>query len=358
MRLSMTKIEPELQKHGVEICPLEECGSSWLSYLQRQVDADISHHPAWASIFRATFGLDTVLLTVRQGSAIVGGVPLVLFDQPLTGKAAISMPYLNYGGLLADDAEIAEQLLAACREFANGAGLDYLELRHTGKSITKLADSTIQNRVTFRLEIGAAAEDVLRGLKKQLRTRLRKVDQMNLTAYQGKGRLDHFYGLFAEAMREHGTPVLPKRFFALVLDHLGENANIMLAYRGNRAVGGKIFFRFRDRITMVWGCFPNRHKHLLANYFLTRELIRQYAGGEYTLLDFGRSSRSGGGYSYKSNWQKEEIPIYTDYIASDPTRIPNLKPENARFKLAVALWKRMPLGLTRLLGPRLSRYFV
>ncbi len=109
---------------------------------------------------------------------------------------------------------------------------------------------------------------------------------------------------------------------------------------------------------MTWGCYPDRYKHLLANYYLTWEMISQSAQGPIRTIDFGRSEPGSGGHDYKSNWGPEEVPIFVDYLAADTAKIPNLKPENVKFKMAIAVWKRLPLGVTKLIGPHLARYFV
>ena len=343
---------------SLEIIPLADGGEEWLAYLETDAAADICHHPAWGTIFARTFGLKSLLLTHRAAGKIDGGVPLIAFDQPLTGKALISMPYLNYGGILGQSESIKHDLASGCRELLKLQSADYVELRHTGVGLGPNADSTRENRVTYRLDINRPADDIFKSLRKQLRTRLRRAAEQGLTQYRGNERLDDFYRLFAMAMKEHGTPVMPRRFFELVLTHLDKHAEMMIAYKDDRPVGGKLVLRFKDRATMTWGCYPDRYKHLLANYHLTWELIRQSAQGPIHSIDFGRSAPGSGGHDYKINWGPEEIPIFVDYLASEPARIPNLKPDNVKFKMAIAVWKRLPLGVTKLIGPRLARYFV
>lgn len=355
--MNLDRMMTEISSDSTRIVSLAEGGREWLDYLETDNRADICHHPAWGNIFAETFGLQSILITHRTEGKIDGGLPLVLFDQPLTGKAMISMPYSNYGGILRRSDSAATEIIDTARQILKSFGTDYLEMRHTGGSIGNLADRTQKNRITFRLDLDREADKIFKSFKKQLRTRLRKAAGMGLTWYQGTERLDHFYSLFAQAMKEHGTPVMPKKHFARIIKHLPENTRMMIAYKNNRPVGGKLYMQYKDRVTMTRGCYPNRYKHLLANYHLTWELIQQLAQSEIKWLDFGRSAIDSGGHKYKSNWGPTEIPIFTDYIAADPDKIPNLKPESAKYRLAISTWKKLPLGLTRLIGPRLSRYF-
>jgi FemAB-related protein (PEP-CTERM system-associated) len=342
---------------NIEIMPLADGGPEWLDYLQSNPAADICQHPAWGHVFAETFGFDSALIVHRTEGRIGGGLPLILFDQRITGKAMVSMPFLNYGGILGDNDTIRGKILNIARSILEKTSTDYMELRHTGQGIGEHADQTVQNRFTFRLDINRPTEDLFKDLKKQLRTRLRKAAKQGMEFYQGQERLDHFYNLFATAMTEHGTPVMPKRFFASILKYLSEYAEMMIAYKDSQPIGGKLVLKFKNRATMTWGCYPNRHKHYLANYYLTWELIQQLAQGPIQLLDFGRSARESGGYTYKANWGATILPIFVDYIAPDASKIPYLKPENIKFRAAVSIWKKMPLGIAKLIGPRLARYF-
>jgi len=355
--MKLHEIVDENVTRTVDLLPLDVAGDNWLEYLKVQPEADICHHPAWAQIFARTFGLESALVRHRTDGHTDGGVPLVQFDRRITGRAMISMPYLNYGGILADNDEVRSDIIAACRQLADKSDIDYLELRHTGWSIGDKADKKIHNRVTFRLDISRPSDEILKGLRRQTRTRIRRVIKQGFGSYYGRDRIGDFYKLFSMAMREHGTPVLPKRFFKLIIEHLGAHAAFMIAYKNDTPVGGKLVLTFKERASMVWGCFPDKYKHLLANYYLTWELIKQLEDSRVKILDFGRSPLEGGGHIYKSNWGPEKIPIHVDYIARDPERIPLLKPENRRFRPAIAIWKHLPLSITKMLGPKLARYF-
>jgi FemAB-related protein (PEP-CTERM system-associated) len=361
MAIILDDIKAAVANDSLQIMPLADGGQEWLDYLLTNDSADICQHPAWGDIFRKTFGRDSLLIVHRTEGKIDGGLPLILFNKRLdryfARRSMISMPFLNYGGLLYDNDEACDQILKACRQIVQSQNYDYLEMRHTARGIGDLADRSFKRRITFRLNIDRPLEEIHKGFKKQLRTRLRKADNQGLEYYQGQDRLNDFYHLFSMAQQELGTPVMPKRFFALVLEYLSEHAEMMIAYKDNQPVGGKLVLKFNNRATMTWGCYPIRYKHLIANYYLTWELIQQLAQGKIKLIDFGRSPLDSGGHKYKSNWGPEEIPIYTEYIAANPDNIPNLKPDSGHYNKAIAIWKKLPLGITRIVGPRLAGYF-
>lgn len=346
-----------LDNCSAEIVGLSEGGQQWLSYLDSDARANICHHPAWGSIFRETFGFDSFLILHRTGGRIDGGLPLVSIDQRITGRALISMPFINYGGILGQNHDTINDIVTVCRDIVKSGSYGFVELRHLKSGHENLTDKSEQKRITFQLDINRPIDDIFGGFKKQMRTRIRKSEKQGLTFYQGQERIEDFYNLFAQGQKELGTPVLPKRYFISVFKHLANHALMMIAYKNDVPVGGKLIIKFKDRVIMTRGCYPKRHKNLLANYYLTWILIQQLALGPYRILDFGRSAPGSGGHLYKSNWGPEEIPIYTDYIVGDPDSIPDLKPESSRYRYASTVWRKLPLSLTKLVGPKLSRYF-
>ena len=161
MGMKLYEIADEHVTRTVDMLPLDIAGDNWLEYLQGQPDADICQHPAWAQIFARTFGLESVLVRHRTNGRTDGGVPLVQFDQRVTGRAMISMPYLNYGGILADNDDVRSDIIAACRQLAEKSGIDYMELRHTGWSIGEKADKDADAKLMYKYALMLEEEPLL-----------------------------------------------------------------------------------------------------------------------------------------------------------------------------------------------------
>ena len=90
----------------------------------------VYHLAAWAGVIHRVFGHRTRFLAARR-ERLVGVLPLVLFHSPLFGRFAVSMPFVNYGGIVADSDEAREALLAAAVAHVRAAGSTYLELSGT-----------------------------------------------------------------------------------------------------------------------------------------------------------------------------------------------------------------------------------
>ena len=62
-----------------------------------------------------------------------------------------------------------------------------------------------------------------------------------------------------------------------------------------------------------------------------------------------------GPYSFKKNWGFEPQPLHYEYCLYKRDSIPQNNPANAKYKLFIEAWRRMPLGLANLIGPHIVR---
>jgi len=84
----------------------------WTAYVEAHPEASAYHQWDWRHVFEAAFHHRSEYLAARRGSAIVGVLPLVAFDHAVFGRFMVSLPFVNYGGILADDQPIRNALLA------------------------------------------------------------------------------------------------------------------------------------------------------------------------------------------------------------------------------------------------------
>ena len=91
---------------------------------------------------------------------------------------------------------------------------------------------------------------------------------------------------------------------------------------------------------------------------MTRTLRRTKSAARagYRTFDFGRSREGTGAYHFKRHWGFEPTPLPYQYVLLGDSRMPDLSPSNPKMRLAVNAWKRLPLPLTKVIGPRLTRY--
>ena len=73
------------------------------------------------------------------------------------------------------------------------------------------------------------------------------------------------------------------------------------------------------------------------------------------MFDYGRSKQGTGSYSFKKNWGFEPQPLYYEYCLYKRDSIPQNNPNNAKFRLFIEAWRRLPIGLANWLGPFIVR---
>jgi lipid II:glycine glycyltransferase (peptidoglycan interpeptide bridge formation enzyme) len=81
------------------------------------------------------------------------------------------------------------------------------------------------------------------------------------------------------------------------------------------------------------------------------ELMRSAAARGCTRFDFGRSKLGTGAYAFKKNWGFDPQPLVY-WIKGEAREVNPLSP---KYRLKIALWKRLPLPVANLLGPAIAR---
>src|SRR5581483_5721327 len=87
--------------------------SRWDEFVASSPQATGYHSWAWRQIFERAFGHRTEYLAASDGGRIVGVLPLVFFDSWMFGRFAVSLPFVNYGGVVAADDDVARALVDA-----------------------------------------------------------------------------------------------------------------------------------------------------------------------------------------------------------------------------------------------------
>lgn len=325
----------------------------WDAFVEANTAATLYHLSCWGEIIRNALGHETILTGAFRGETLTGILPLTIC-RTVFGTAVISMPFLNYGGIVTDDPAARTLLYDAAISQASSRNSTQLELRNTAPSETGYAVRL--EKATYILQLDDE-EKTFAAFRKATRNRLRKMLEYNLTITRGVDCLGLFYDGFVVAMKEHGTPVLPKKFFAEVLRVFGPQARLYVASDGSSVAGCKCTISWRGTMYQIWGGYPHRHRHQLANYLLSWEATRDAIRDGLTACDFGRSSKDSGPAEFKRHFNCTEQQLYWEYpLAKTDTAERTVSAKDSKMQLAISLWKKLPLPLTRLLGPPLSRH--
>ena len=334
------------------VVAVETDAAAWTAYVASP-PATGYHDWAWRAVFKAAFGYDSIYFAARRHGRIVGVLPTVLLDSWLFGRALISLPFLNYGGVAADDAVAERALLEAALDAARAHRCKHVELRHVNRHFDDLPCK--QHKVTMMLPLQPAPA-LWDGLDKKVRNQVRKAQKSGLTYRTGGVELlDQFYAVFARNMRDLGTPVYHRTFFAQILQAFPERASVHVVSRGDTPAAAGVTFQTRTTVEIPWASSVREFNPLCANPLLYWSMLEGAAARGCTTFDFGRSTPNEGTYRFKAQWGAEPVPLCWEYSLPVGTRLPDTSPANPKFQLAVAIWKKLPLGVANRLGPMIVR---
>jgi len=341
----------------IRVCPLEQSDTSnWDSFVLSHPSGSFFHQSGWKRVMEKTYGYESHYLLAKRGDRITGIAPAFLVSSWMTGRCLISIPFAVYGGICAEDDMSRQALIGHLEQLAANLGVEYLEFRNREGGIDK---NYIPNAryATFTLPISSDTEAVYRAFPKDIRYMIRKAEKAGLRAQRGFDQLDHFYRLMTINLRRLGTPAFPRELFENLVREYPGQIDLTLVYSGDEPVAGGMSFFFRKSMQPYYIGSEEKAKALAGNNFLWWELIKLAAGTGHTIFDFGRSKIGSGNYDFKKKWNPRiEILDYQVRLFRRK-EMPNFSPTNPKFELATNVWKKLPLGLTRLVGPRVVRWF-
>jgi FemAB-related protein (PEP-CTERM system-associated) len=284
---------------------------------------------------------------------MVGVLPLVLFKSRLFGRQLVSLPMLNYGGLLLEDPAAAGPLVARAAEIARRFGAAHVELRQQEKTTGLPAR---QHKVSMRRGLPDTTDALWNSIDRKVRNQVRKAQKADLSvSIGGRELVGDFYRVFSENMRDLGTPVYSRRLFEGVLEAFPERARLHVVRHAGRPIAASCVLRFRDTDLVPWASSLRAERHLCPNMLLYWSMMEAAVMRGATVFDFGRSSPDAGTAQFKLQWGAEAAPQSWEYVLLKGGALPEQGPAGGRFSLAVEAWKRLPLWIANAAGPHVVR---
>ena len=324
------------------------------AYVSSNPCASAYHNPAWLDVVRRAFGHETKYLVAESADGCAGVLPLVLFRSRLFGRFAVSLPFVNYGGILADSEDAARALLRRAVEETGRIDGTHLELRHARQVFPELPAR--RHKVAMRLELAGSADEQWQRLDRKLRNQGRKGEKSGLHVQVGQLELlVPFYAVFARNMRDLGTPVYSLRFFREVLATFPDQTRVFVVTHDGRPAAASIVHWHRDVIEVPWASAIREFNPLCANVLLYWRMLTYAADGGFRTFDFGRSTPGEGTYLFKQQWGAEPSELVWEYCMADGRPVPNMSPKNPKFSLAIHAWQRLPVSVATTFGPMIVR---
>lgn len=343
----------------LEVVDLAQTGrdDEWRAYVDGAPGASLYHALEWREISQRSFGHRSWYLMVRDSDRVRGVLPVVEMQSTLFGHFFVSLPFLDYGGILADTPECEMALATAAAQLAVKRGARHIELRQpsVATGLTGAGWTVRQHKAALVVALGADQEKIWSGLSSRLRGKIRKANKSGaMFSVEGSEALADFYRVFGLNMRNLGTPVYSPAFFQNILRSAKDAAILLVRHQG-RAIAGAIALRHGDRIELPWICSDYAHASHQVNEFLYWNAITWGCRTGARELDLGRCSVDSGTYRFKEQWNPDIRPLFWYYWLASGDALPELSPSNPKYALAIRCWKHMPVALANRLGPWIVR---
>jgi len=327
--------------------------SRWNDFVFHHPDATFFHRAEWKEVIERSFSQQMYLFYAEENGVIEGVLPLGHIKSRIFGNSLVSLPFYVYGGIVAktDAAHLA--LAENAKSLAKELNVDCLELRNIKQQFT---DWPVKKDLyaRFRKELDPDPEQNLNNIPRKQRAVVRKGINAGLVSEYDEN-IDRFYESYALTLHTHGTPAFPRKLFHILKEVFKEDCDILSIFKDEKMIASVMSFYFKDEVLPYYAGTSVDARQYKAHDFMYWELMRRSCEKGYKWFDYGRSKVGTGPYSFKKNWGFEPEPLHYEYYLLNANEIPDVNPNNPKYKLFIKAWQKMPFAMTKIIGPYIIR---
>ncbi|MBW8753137.1 MAG: FemAB family PEP-CTERM system-associated protein [Sphingomonadales bacterium] len=316
------------------------------------------HRPAWLQAVARGTGNDAIALVAERHGVIAAYLPLNEIHSPIFGRLLASSGFAVDGGLLAEEGAAGDAIFRMAEELAERRSCPAIELRG-GLLPEDRAGWTLKttSHCGFIAPLANDDEAQLAAIPRKQRAEVRKglANPLEIETGTSARDRDAHYAVYAESVRNLGTPVFPRALFEAVLDAFGADADILTVRHEGEAVASVLSFYHRGAVMPYWGGGTRAARGLRANDRMYFELMLHARRRGCSHFDFGRSKTESGAYHFKRNWGFEPAPLTYAAWTARGVAPRNADPTSAKHALQIAVWQKLPLAVANRLGPLIAR---
>lgn len=306
---------------------------------------------AWRLVVRDAYSISSHFLVALDDERCVGALGLYEIRHPIFGHYLSTAVFTTDGGLHFDNAAALDALLAEAKALAVRLKVAYLVIRTRGAALDGF--HVDQHYRTAVVDLSAGAEAAWNRLPNKTRNQVRRGTKEGFTLETGHSQMRAFFDVFHEHMRDLGSPAHSMRYYEAIIEYLGDRAEFWVLRDGNALAAGALLFWTNGTAMNYHSVALRRFNKRCPNYLLYWKMLEASAARGCTRFDMGRSEAGSSNLQFKSNWGAAELTLYYNYYLVDATNVPYVDPRNRKYAMAIAAWRKMPLSVTKRLGPRL-----
>ncbi|MBK7643965.1 MAG: FemAB family PEP-CTERM system-associated protein [Planctomycetes bacterium] len=327
-------------------------------FVRTQPRGTFFHLAGWRRAVERAFGHEPLDLVAWRADELVGVLPLMRCERPLSGSHLVSMPYAVYGGPVASDAQAARALVEHAEQLARRERVGRMELRCAEDPDLGAPFQPSSLYAAFVHPLPPTVPEVMARMPKRARAEVRKAaDKHGLTLSEGRWYLGDLERLFLSSKQSLGSPGLPRRWFEALAEEFGRDVLVHCVHKQERVLAATMSFVFRDTLLFYYiGTTPDANREYSATNFLSTRL--QELGVERGLawFDLGRSRVDSGPYQFKQHQGFEPRALPYRYLLVKSRALPSFNPSNPRTEKLRRMWAGLPPWMARSLSGSLMRY--
>ncbi len=333
--------------------------AKWDEFVRSHSHGTPFHLVAWQHMIRDTFGHQPLHFVANNSSGCVTGVlPLFLVRSRIFGHLLVSTPLAAYGGILAESERVSHAIFHRVADLAKKLKVRFVELRNFRNAL--LADSLARKDlyVTFRTELKEDPELRMLAIPRKTRAEIREGIRNDLEFRVDAIGTSEFFNVYSRSVRELGTPVFPKTLFVNGLKQFGSNCKIFSVHWKGKLVSAVWTLFYKDEVVPYFGGSIREYNRLAVNNFMYWMLMKYGCENGYRIFDFGRSKKGTGSFDFKKRWGMTMTDLPYQYALIRQTSMPDTSPLNPKFSLGIRAWRRLPLSVTQIIGPIISKHVI
>lgn len=328
---------------------------SWASFVSRNAPIPLSCDPRWIGVLGRGLRQTAYCIEAVANGATAGLLPLMDVRSLLFGRFVIGLPYLNYGGVQADDPAVAVRLVDRAVALADELDVRFLELRHERAWDHPRLVTRAGSKVHMRRPLPAASGKLWDELSPKVRNQVRKATKSELTvAWGGEERLGEFYEVFSRNMRDLGTPVYGRQLFREIIRQFPDRAEFCIVRAGSVPAAAALLLHGWGITEVPSASSIREYNGTCANMLLYWKLLERSIERGQVVFDFGRSTPESNTYRFKKQWGATPFPAaWQHYVRRGSAS--EMRPDNPRYGRLIRAWQRLPVAVTRWVGPVIVR---
>jgi hypothetical protein len=337
----VSSVEKELRIQNIVD---QEQWNNWISQFPENL---FTHDWRWGSLCETVYRWKPYRLALLTLDPKCKG--LVTFSAPphFHTQKAVSMPFATASGLLGVNPEAQTQCFNVLGQSLSNFNLKELTLRQPDLNYSESEEYTFLFKTTNQ-------EAVWKGLNQQLRHKIRKGEKVGLKVQKEPDSIEVFYKIYSKRMHEFGTPPHTIRFFELLQQLFPNEVQLWIARtKEGKAIGGILMILWKSKLYSLMPVALQEYNFTQVNALLYWKAITLACDLKMEGVDFGRSHKSSGTYTFKSRWGATPIPLKMITISksgvSSSPRIAQYRSHKA--KIISKIWSILPFPLVQHFGP-------